>query len=307
MPQNAGAAPQIARARYSGAMAPKPEHLRLVPLFRGFSDEELAPVAALFDRAVPREGGTLFEAGEPATELYLLVAGEVTLVRPADDTYRLRPPALIGELGALTGLPRSCRAVVAGEAELWRLEASKLQLHFADNQELGVRFLANLLDVVADKVHRDQRRLGDMRQNLVRTQKELKQIRELVLESPETPLSQPIHDAVDQLISNNRRVNYHVEPPSHLVATFRLDAGTADVCELSRTHVTVVWPAAKLPTPGDWLAGVLDLAGTEVPASGKIVRTDGKRVTLELDLFIDAYAQTLEGYLTRVQLLDILV
>ena len=33
----------------------------------------------------------------------------------------------------------------------------------------------------------------------------------------------------------------------------------------------------------------------------------GKRVTIELDLFIDAYAQILEGYLTRVQLLDILV
>jgi hypothetical protein len=66
----------------------------------------------------------VFETGEPATELYLLISGEVTLVRPADDTYRLRPPALIGELGALTGLPRSCRAVVAGQAELFRLEAA---------------------------------------------------------------------------------------------------------------------------------------------------------------------------------------
>ncbi len=288
-------------------MAPRPEHLRLVPLFRGFTEEELAPIAALFQPAIPRDGGALFEAGEPATELYLLVEGEVTLVRPADDTYRLRPPALIGELGALTGLRRSCRAVVAGEAELWKLEASKLQLHFADNQELGVRFLANLLETVADKVHRDQRRIGDMRQNLVRTQKELKQIRDLILESPESTISQPIHDAVDQLISHNRRVNYHVEPPNSLVARFRLDAGVADVAELSRTHVTLTWPAPKLPTSGDWIAGVLDLAGTEVPASGKIVRLDGKRVTVELDLFIDAYAQTLEGYLTRVQLLDILV
>lgn len=288
-------------------MAPRPEHLRLVPLFRGFTDEELSAIAGLFQPATPRAGGALFEEGEPATELYLLVDGEVTLVRPNDDTYRLRPPALIGELGALTGLARSCRAVVAGEAELWKLEASKLQLHFADNQELGVRFLANLLEVVADKVHRDQRRLGDMRQNLVRTQKELKHIRDLILESAETPISQPIHDAVDALISHNRRVNYHVEPPNSLVAKFRLDAGIADVAELSRTHVTLTWPVAKLPLIGDWIAGVLDLAGTEVPASGKIVRLDGKRATVELDLFIDAYAQTLEGYLTRVQLLDILV
>jgi CRP/FNR family cyclic AMP-dependent transcriptional regulator len=288
-------------------MAPRPEHLRLVQLFRGFTDDELAGVAALFEPVVPRDGGTVFETGEPATELYLLTRGEVTLVRPADDTYRLRPPALIGELGALTGLPRSCRAVVAGEAELYRLEAARLQRHFADNQELGVRFLANLLEVVADKVHRDQRRIGDMRQNLVRTQKQLKHIRELILESPESPLSQPIHDAVEDLITHNRRVNYRVEPPTAATARFRLDAGTAEVIELSRTHVSVTWPGRTAPVVGDWLAGVLDLGGTELPASGKVIRVDGKRVTIELDLFIDEFAHILEGYLTRVQLLDILV
>jgi CRP/FNR family cyclic AMP-dependent transcriptional regulator len=288
-------------------MGPRLEHLRLIPLFRGFADAELTELANLFETATARPDGSLFETGEPATELYLLGAGEVTLVRPADDTYRLRPPALIGELGGLTGLPRSCRAVVSADAELWRLDAKRLQSHFADNQELGVRFLANLLEIVADKVHRDQRRIGDMRQNLVRTQKALKQIRELILESAETPISAPIHDSVESLITHNRRVNYRVEPPSALRATLRIDAGAAEVNELSRTHLSIDWPAPTLPTAGDWMAGVLDLAGTELPASGKIVRLDGRRVTFELDLFIDEYAATLEGYLTRVQLLDILV
>lgn len=289
-------------------MGPRLEHLRLIQLFRGFSDADLGEIAALFDAATARADGALFETGEPATELYLLGAGEVTLVRPADDTYRLRPPALIGELGGLTGLPRSCRAVVSADAELWRLDAKRLQTYFAENQELGVRFLANLLEIVADKVHRDQRRIGDMRQNLVRTQKSLKQIRELILESPETPLSAPIHDSVEQLITHNRRVNYRVEPPEAQRARFRIDGGAAQVIELSRTHLSISWPSGGTPpVVGDWSAGVLDLAGTELPASGKVVRVDGRRVTYELDLFIDEYAATLEGYLTRVQLLDILV
>ncbi len=290
------------------AMAPRPEHLRLISLFRGFADDELTELASLFEPATVRADGSLFETGESATELYLLSGGEVTLVRPADDTYRLRPPALIGELGGLTGLPRSCRAVVSADAEVWRLEARRLQAYFGENQELGVRFLANLLEVVADKVHRDQRRHGDMRQNIVRTQKALKQIRELILESPDTPISGPIHDQVQELITHNRRVNYRVEPPVALAAHFRLDAGLADVIELSRTHVSVDWPGSEpVPEVGTWLAGVLELAGTELPASGKLVRADRRRVTFELDLFIDEYAATLEGYLTRVQLLDILV
>jgi CRP-like cAMP-binding protein len=281
--------------------------LRLIPLFRGFGEGELADLAGLFDAATARADGSLFETGEPATELYLLGAGEVMLVRPADDTYRLRPPALIGELGGLTGLPRSCRAVASADAEIWKLDAKRLQTYFGDNQELGVRFLANLLEIVADKVHRDQRRIGDMRQNLVRTQKSLKQIRELVLESAETPISAQIHDTVETLITHNRRVNYRVEPPSALRATFRLDAGESEVSELSRTHLSIDWPAGALPVVGTWLAGVLDLAGTELPASGKIVRLDVRRATFELDLFIEEYAATPEGYLTRVQLLDILV
>ncbi len=289
-------------------MAPRLEHLRLIQLFRGFTDEELGEIAALFVPAEARPDASLFETGEQGTDIYLLSAGEVTLVRPADDTYRLRPPALIGELGGLTALPRSCRAVASPDAELWRLDARRLQAYFAENQELGVRFLANLLEIVADKVHRDQRRIGDMRQNIVRTQKALKQIRELILESPETPVSAPIHDTVEKLITHNRRVNYRVEPPAALRARFRLDSGLADVIELSRTHLSVEWPdAAAVPVAGAWLAGVLDLAGTALPASGKVVRVDGKRVLFELDLFIDEYAATLEGYLTRVQLLDILV
>ncbi len=288
-------------------MGPRIDHLRLVSLFRGFSDDELGEIAGLFVPATVKADRSLFATGEPAAELYLLAAGEVTLIRPDDDVYRLRPPALIGELGALTGLPRSCRAEVSADAEVWALAAKRVQAYFADNQELGVRFLVNLLDMVADKVHRDQRRLGDMRQHVVKTQKSLKQIRELILESPESALSAPIHDQVDGLIAHNRRVNYKVEPPSALRATFRLDAGPADVVELSRTQVALRWPTASPPEVGAWFAGVLDLAGTDVPASGKVRSVDGRRVTLELDLFVDAYAQTLEGYLTRVQLLDVLV
>jgi len=286
--------------------SPRPADLRTIPLFRGFSDDELGELSALFTEAKPGRGGVIFEVDEPATSIYLLSDGEVQLERPDDDLYRLRPPALIGELGALTGLRRNCRAVAGKDAVLWRLEARTVQDFFAINQELGVRFLVNLLEVVADKVNRDQRRLADMRQNLVRTQKELKRLRTVVLEEVETPLSAPVHDSLDKLITHNRRVNYRVAPPAALAATLHLESGDASVLELSRTHLSVTWPAGT-PAVGAWLSGVLDLAGAEIPVSGRVHRADEARVTIELDLLIDEYVATLEGYLTRVQLLDILV
>jgi hypothetical protein len=68
-----------------------------------------------------------------------------------------------------------------------------------------------------------------------------------------------------------------------------------------------VVPPAAVAKAGDWLSGVLALAGTEIPISGKVHRVTNGKVTIEFDLLIDEYAQVLEGYLTRAQLLDVLV
>ena len=286
-------------------MGPSPSELRTIPLFQGFSDRELRDLGDLFSRVAIDPSRPLFDVNEQANTIYLLTRGEVTLDRPEDDVFKLYPPALIGELGALTGLPRSTRATAKEGSVVWALPAKRIQEFLGEHQELGVRFLVNLLGVVADKVHRDQRRMGDMRANLIGTQKELKRLRELVLESPETPLSAPVHDTLDKLITHNRRVNYRVEPPLALAAHVRFDQGSAAVADISRTHVSVILPFAP-PQAGTWLSGVAALAGTEIPISGRIVRVTDRKVTIELDLMIDEFVAALEGYLTRVQLLDIL-
>ncbi|HEX2690801.1 MAG TPA: cyclic nucleotide-binding domain-containing protein [Kofleriaceae bacterium] len=287
-------------------MGPSASDLRTIPLFRGFEDDALDELGRLFTRIIIDDSVPLFDVGDPATALYLLTQGEVVLEHPDNEVFRLSPPALIGELGALATLPRSTRATVAPGSTMWSLPAVKLQAYLADHQERGMQFLGNLLGVVAEKMHRDQTRMVDMRQNLIRTQKELKRLRELVLDTVETPLSAPVHDTIDQLIAHNRRVGYRVEPPPALAARFRVDSGIAAVTSLSRTQLTLQSPA---PLPGDatWCSGVLDLAGTEIPISGNVVRAADDRITVVLDLLIDDHTAILEGYLTRVQLLDILV
>ncbi len=77
------------------------------------------------------------------------------------------------------------------------------------------------------------------------------------------------------------------------------------IADISRTHVSIVAPAGS-PGNSTWMSGVAHLAGSEIPISGRVVRTAGQRLTLELDLMIDEYVAVLEGYLTRAQLLDIL-
>ena len=107
-------------------MGPSASELLTIPLFQGFAEDELSEVADLF-KHVDADRKPLFDVNEPATTLYLLTKGEVVLERPGDDTFKLSPTALIGELGALTGLPRSTRATMSPGSTVWALPAKKIQ------------------------------------------------------------------------------------------------------------------------------------------------------------------------------------
>jgi CRP/FNR family cyclic AMP-dependent transcriptional regulator len=286
------------------------EELGSIPLLRGFTGAQLDEIMALFrpvaaESMSSSERGLLFEERDEAEGFYLLTKGEVVLEQEGVETHHLHPLAVIGELGGLCGVPRHCRARLISGTELWYVAARDLEALFHEDQELGLRFQKNLLDVVSDKVHRDQLRLQDMRSNIIHTQKAMKRMRDFLWESQDTEVSSPLHDVIEDLIRRNRRVNYRVTPPAVLAATLRLDDGTeAPVAQISRTELTVVGTGGQ---EGQRVSGVLHLSGPEIPVSGKISSVGDERIEIQLDLLMDEYAASLEGYLTRIQLLDFLV
>jgi CRP/FNR family transcriptional regulator, cyclic AMP receptor protein len=284
-----------------------PAELRGIPLFRGFSDEDLQRLSELFQPDSANQDDVLFAEGEAAGAFYLLIAGEVSLRQDEREVYLLRPPCIIGELGATTGISRHCHAVVGPGTVLRRIDSARLHDFCSRHPDIGLPLYRALLGAAADKIARDQLRTAEMREHIIVTQKTMKGLREFILESPDTPISGRVHDALEGLIQQNRRANYRVEPPPALAAYLRLDDGrVATVVELSRTHVNVRLPGA-LPAPSSEIAGVLVLAGPEIPVSGRILRVQGDRFVLVLDLLLDQFATVLEGYLTRVQMLDFLV
>lgn len=280
------------------------DELGSIPLLRGFSASQLEHIIDLCEPAEVHEG-VLFEAGEPAEAFYLLTGGTVILWQDNIETHKLHPLVIIGELGALTGRDRNSKAMAGEDAEVWQIRVARLRALFERDKELGLRFQQNLIDVVTDKIHRDQVRLRDMRGNIVHTQKAMKRMREFLLESRDTVVSNPIHEVLDGLIKRNRRVNYHVDPPAALAAVLRMDNDTeAPVVRISRTDITVQGAGGS---QGERISGVLSLSGPEIPVSGKITRTGEGQVDIHLDLLLDEYIAELEGYLTRVQMLDFLV
>lgn len=283
-----------------------PDELKKIPLFRDLSDEQRRQLVELFHPVGVT--GTLFSPGDEAKALYLLRKGTVTLSRDGDDDRHLKPLALIGELGALTGGRRTSQATVKAGCELWAAQRRELIPALERHPGLSAKIHASCVAVTAEKIERDQKRISDMRRNLMRTQRGMKELLQFVLESQDTTISDRVHTVLSELIRQNRRVNYRVSPPPVMQSYFTLD--TPDqfpVVEISRTHFSYKTAPNTLPSPGTRVTGVLGLSGPEIPVQGLILRTIDRRVDVKLDMLVDSYIHELEGYLTRVQMLDYLV
>lgn len=292
-----------------------PRDLRSIPLFSRMTDAHLDELGSIFEKKSLKEGEVLFEAGAAADQFQILVSGVISLYEDGTERFRIAPLAPIGELGALTGVSHNVKAVASRAAEVWRVSVSKLMEFFEKHGEVAFPFYHSLLEIVSDKVRRDEHRLEEMRANIIRTQKTMKKLRDLVLESPETPLSEPVAKALDELIEQNRRGHYMVEPARALATRVRLDDGKLiDVREISEDHICL---ESKVADGGKTWSGVLIIPAAtgggsmrpprEIPISGTVERLNGEKSVVKLDLLVDEYKAALSDYLTRVQMLDFVV
>ncbi|MBX3206792.1 MAG: Crp/Fnr family transcriptional regulator [Labilithrix sp.] len=297
------------------------QDLRSLPLFQGISEARLEQLVATFQTVTHKAGTVLFRPGETATHFELLAKGEVSIEEPRAEQpqapasvdvppvrFALRPLAPLGELGALTGLPRSTTATATTDVELLSVKVGDLIGFFEANGDIGFAFYKNLLGLVSDKVRRDRSRIEDMRTNIVRTQKAMKQLREVVLAAAETEISKPVFDTLDTLIDNNRRANYRVSPTASYPAHVRLDDGRViPVLEVSEGHVKVAGRTQDLTADPTFWAGVLVVPASEILLSGSVLREGEGGVVVKLDKPIEEYKVKLDDYTTRVQLLDFVV
>lgn len=287
-------------------MAIGPTELRTIPLFQDITDEHLSELMSALERQEVKQGHVLFEAGARPTHLILLTSGEVALKEGDELKFRLRPVAPIGELGALTGLRRNTTAVTTMDSEILRIATADLMEFFESHGDVAFPFYHNLLRVVANKIRRDVRRMDEMRTNIIRTQKAMKRMRELVLESEDTVVSKPVFETLDELIEHNKRWNYMVEPALTLTAMVRLDDGK----EVPSLELSQNW--LKIPAPegiklGTYWSGVLVIPTGEIPVSGTVDSVVEGHALIQLDMLISTYHTVLEEYLTRVHMLDFVV
>ena len=103
--------------------------LRHFPLLQGLPPDELDLILGRLIHKVHAKGETLFLQGQPASRLFLIERGEVSLIDPE---HRYREPEPRGEgdaaggLSFLTGARHTKTAVTTGETAVWELRRRDL-------------------------------------------------------------------------------------------------------------------------------------------------------------------------------------
>lgn len=281
--------------------------LSKLPLFSGFSDEEIQSFVTMSERQKVPAGKTLFQAGAQPQAVFLLVSGSMKVSNAEEEVLLAQAPSFIGELSAMTGEDRSLSVAAAEDSEVLAASIEDLWSFLQKNASFALRFQRNLLELSARKIARDRARLKQMKENIVNTQKAMKAMREALLDGEDNPLHELLFEQLDALIEHNRRIHYLVEP-SRLVSTeIRLDSGTTHrVTALSNEWVFFEEPPSGLKKGGE-LRAVLLLDGREMPVSGSLDRLNEDEAGIFLDELVSEYEEGFNRHLTTAQLLDVVL
>jgi CRP-like cAMP-binding protein len=118
----------ITRYTTSPVIRHRPSVLSESVLSSSLGAEDLDRLESLGELVTVPSGAAVFEAGERATHLYVVVSGTLAPAAPADaPRYWVGPGDLCGEGGFVLGSPRGTTMVAAGpDALVWRLRRSVL-------------------------------------------------------------------------------------------------------------------------------------------------------------------------------------
>jgi len=117
--------------------------LRHVQLFSHTPGRVLAGIAESLEEAAFEQGQVLMEAGALEDWLFVVVEGEVDVVR-ADRFIRMGPGTIVGEMQVLDAMPRSATVTAATPVRAFRLRKAAFDEALRTRPEIAVGVIKEL-------------------------------------------------------------------------------------------------------------------------------------------------------------------
>ncbi|MCK4726072.1 MAG: Crp/Fnr family transcriptional regulator, partial [Anaerolineales bacterium] len=133
------------------------DYYEQLPFFADFTPEQMALIQQIFIPCDCYADTVLFDQGDPAEHLFLIIVGEVAVRYRPDDgaeipVARITAGGIVGWSAAL-GNPRyTSAAVCTGYTQMLRVSGRDLRSLYNDNADTGILILERLAEVIADRL-----------------------------------------------------------------------------------------------------------------------------------------------------------
>lgn len=112
--------------------------MKRIPIFAEVQNSILAEYAQSTRELILPAGATIFQEGDVADTFYVIASGTVHIHKGEHTLNELGPLAVFGEMGTLTGEPRSASATTATATRVLRLERQVLDELIDENPHIGI-------------------------------------------------------------------------------------------------------------------------------------------------------------------------
>ncbi|MEE4273775.1 MAG: cyclic nucleotide-binding domain-containing protein [Thermoanaerobaculales bacterium] len=140
--------------------------LRLMGLFRHFTDDQLITLARAVKPVSFSDGEVIFHEGRQGSDIFLVREGRIHVTKQTPVGIQVLTTfgngTLFGEISHVDGLERSATALGVGGGTLFRLEASRLTSAIRTDRELGVSMLWSFWQTLADKVRASNAQMSEL-------------------------------------------------------------------------------------------------------------------------------------------------
>jgi CRP/FNR family transcriptional regulator len=122
--------------------------LREVPIFADLSPEDLQRLAAIASEQWYPNSTTIFHQGDEGNEMFIIVNGQVQVVRSADgkdqSLAQRGPGDFVGEMAIIESVPRSATLITQGEVRVLAIEGETFKQILRERPEVSLAVLRSV-------------------------------------------------------------------------------------------------------------------------------------------------------------------
>lgn len=130
--------------------------LKTMALCRALSDAELTTIGAIVETQDLATGKELFREGDPGNGLFLVVAGEIDIIkrgpRGERSLARLAPGGVLGEMSLVTSDVRSATGRALVDSRVLRLPAQPFRKLLGEGSTAALKIAAAIAELLARRV-----------------------------------------------------------------------------------------------------------------------------------------------------------